>query len=87
MRSLKVNAFAWLASVAIAGPAFAADPASAELYSHQALDGHSYYAVSLKGPAQPTSLAPHDHLILVDTSASQVGEHRTMAINVLKELH
>lgn len=86
MRSLKVNAFAWLASVAIAGPAFAADPATAELYSHQALDGHSYYAVSLKGPAQPTSLAPHDHLILVDTSASQVGEHRTMAINVLKEL-
>lgn len=86
MRSLKVNAFAWLASVAIAGPAFAADPATAELYSHQALDGHSYYAISVKGPAQPTSLAPHDHLILVDTSASQVGEHRTMAINVLKEL-
>lgn len=86
MRSLKVNAFAWLASVAISGPAFAADPATAELYSHQALDGHSYYAVSVKAPAQPTSLAPHDHLILVDTSASQVGEHRTMAINVLKEL-
>lgn len=86
MRSLKVNAFAWLASVAIAGPAFAADSPSAELYSHQAIDGHSYYALSVKGPAQPTSLAPHDHLILVDTSASQVGEHRTMAINVLKEL-
>lgn len=86
MRSLKVNAFAWLAGVAIGAPLYAADPFTAELYSHQALDGHSYYAVSVRGPVQPTSVAPHDHLILVDTSASQVGEHRTMAINVLKEL-
>jgi len=51
MRSLKVNAFAWLAGMAIAGPAFAADPAPAELYSYQALDGNSYFAVSVKGPA------------------------------------
>ncbi len=92
MRSLKVNAFAWMASLALVGSVSAADPIAASitdaavLYSHQALDGHSYFAVSVKGPVHVGAVLPHDHVILVDTSASQVGEHRTMAIDVLKEL-
>ena len=88
MRSLKVNAFAWLAGLAAVSPVWAADPITdaAVVYSHQALDGHSYFAVSLKGPSKPAVAVPHDHVILVDTSASQVGEHRTMAIEVLRGL-
>ena len=88
MRSLKVNAFAWLAGLAAAGSVWAADPLTdaAVVYSHQALNGHSYFAVSLKGPSSPAVAVPHDHVILVDTSASQVGEHRTMAIEVLRGL-
>lgn len=88
MRSLKVNAFTWLAGLAAVSTVWAADPITdaAVVYSHQALDGHSYFAVSLKGPSSQAVAVPHDHVILVDTSASQVGEHRTMAIEVLREL-
>ncbi|RLS56316.1 MAG: hypothetical protein DWH91_06965 [Planctomycetota bacterium] len=89
MRSLKVNALAWLTGLALASSAYAADPAvNAVLYGHQASDGHNYYAVTLSAPAaaKADSVAPHDHLILVDTSASQIGEHRTMSLGVLKEL-
>ena len=88
MRSLKVNAFAWLAGLALVGSVSAADPIAdaVVVYSHQALDGHAYFAVSLTGPVHAAKAVPHDHVILVDTSASQVGEHRTMAMDVLKEL-
>ncbi len=88
MRSLKVNAFAWLAGLALVGSVSAADTITdaAVLYSHQALDGHSYFAVSLQGPTTAALAKPHDHVILIDTSASQVGEHRTMAIAVLREM-
>ncbi len=88
MRSFKVNAFAWLAGLAAVSPVWATDPITdaAVVYSHQALDGHSYFAVSLKGPSSQAPAVPHDHVILVDTSASQVGEHRTMAIEVLAAL-
>lgn len=94
MRSLKVNAFAWLSGLALAGTVVTAGFVSAAspmtdaavLYSHQALDGNSYFAVSVQGPAHKGQSAPHDHVILIDTSASQVGEHRTMAMDVLKEL-
>ncbi|MFO1006236.1 MAG: hypothetical protein U0929_09765 [Planctomycetaceae bacterium] len=94
MRSLKVNAFAWLSGLALAGTVVTAGIVSAAspitdaavLYSHQALDGNSYFAVSVQGPTRNVEAVPHDHVILIDTSASQVGEHRAMAMDVLKEL-
>ena len=93
MRSLKVNAFAWLSGLALAGTVVTAGFVSAAapitdaavLYSHQALDGNSYFAVSVQGPARNVEAVAHDHVILIDTSASQVGEHRAMAMDVLKE--
>ena len=94
MRSLKVNAFAWLSGLALAGTVVtagfvsAASPVTdaAVLYSHQALDGNSYFAISVQGPTRNVQAVPHDHVILIDTSASQVGEHRAMALGVLQEL-
>ena len=94
MRSLKVNAFAWLSGLALAGTVVtagfvsAASPVTdaAVLYSHQALDGNSYFAISVQGPTRNVEAVPHDHVILIDTSASQVGEHRAMALDVLQEL-
>ena len=86
MRSLKVNALAWLTGLALASSAYAADPAvDAVLYGHQALDGHHYYAVTLSAPATKAVQRPHDHAILVDTSASQIGEHREMSLGVMSK--
>jgi len=53
--------------------------------SFQAPDGETYSAISLSlKPAQVQTRVPHDHVILMDTSASQVGEHRLHALSVLK---
>lgn len=54
--------------------------------SHEPGDGQTYLAVSLRSDAISRQATPHDHVILVDTSASQVGEHRVQAFSVLKEL-
>src|SRR5262245_15446135 len=54
--------------------------------SHEPGDGQTYLAVSLRSEAVSRQATPHDHVILVDTSASQVGEHRVQAFSVLKEL-
>lgn len=54
--------------------------------SHEAGDGQTYLAVSLRADAVPRQAVPHDHVLLIDTSASQVGEHRTQALSVLREL-
>ena len=65
--------------------ASAAEPA-AFVRSFQAPNGETYYAVSLTadGPALPA--AAHHHVILVDTSASQVGDYRRQALEVLDSL-
>ncbi|MFG0296041.1 MAG: VWA domain-containing protein, partial [Maioricimonas sp. JB045] len=61
----------------VPGVLAAAPPAdSAILRSFDAPDGETYLAVSLRSDDLPNSVVPHDHVILVDTSASQIGEHR-----------
>lgn len=42
---------------------------SAILRSFDAPDGETYLAVSLRSDDLPNSVVPHDHVILVDTSA------------------
>jgi hypothetical protein len=82
------------------GPAFAKTPsasvdhhridsgaASARLLVSGTGDGETTFALALKADrsAFATLRAAHDHVVLVDTSASQVGEHRKQEICVLKE--
>ncbi|HVW02415.1 MAG TPA: VWA domain-containing protein, partial [Planctomycetaceae bacterium] len=62
----------------------AAGPAQIEAFA--APDGETYFALGLKAPDTPATTTPHDHIVLVDTSASQVGEHRLQALRVVKAL-
>ena len=58
---------------------------AAQLVRYQQPGGESYFALSIRpegleaGPAR-------DHVVLIDTSASQVGAHRKQALAVVKEL-
>ncbi|MCH8830916.1 MAG: VWA domain-containing protein, partial [Planctomycetes bacterium] len=56
----------------------------AQIFSYSAQDGQTYFALSLKAKALPADARPHDHVVLVDTSASQSGEHRKQAFAVVK---
>lgn len=63
----------------------AAEPA-AYVRSFQAPNGETYYAVSLTADGPETPATAHHHVVLVDTSASQVGEYRRQALEVLDSL-
>ena len=56
-----------------------------EIHSFAAPDSETYYAIAVRaeGLSQPSS-APVEHVVLFDTSASQIGEHRTHALTVLE---
>ncbi len=56
-----------------------------EVSTYQEAGGETIAAVSVKLQTLPQTLAPRkDHVVLVDTSASQVGEHRQQALAVTK---
>jgi Mg-chelatase subunit ChlD len=56
--------------------------AAAGLIRYEVAGGESYFALSLRARSLPAAGA-HDHVILVDTSASQAGAHRRQALAVL----
>ena len=64
----------------------ATEPGSLFVRSYAAPDGEVYSSLSLSIDAVEAQQTPHDHVILVDTSASQAGEHRTQSFAVLREL-
>ncbi len=65
--------------------AVGADP-SAVLRSYSAPDGETYYAISLTADVPATAPGGMDHVVLVDTSASQVGEYRRQTLAVVQTL-
>lgn len=70
-------------------PSVAADRAassSAEVWQRVATDGNSYQAIILPRIADDHAVTAHRHTIVVDTSASQVGEHRRHALRVVESL-
>ncbi len=74
------------ASVAIGvgtADTWAADAASAPVWQRVTADGESYQAILLRSDRLADALAPQTHAILVDTSASQVGEHRQLALDLV----
>lgn len=54
----------------------------ASLHAYTTPDGETCFALGLRGKAVERLV--RDHVVLVDTSASQFGEHRTQAFAVLK---
>jgi len=55
----------------------------ADLIRYDVPGGETFFALALRG-STPEAAVPHDHVILVDTSASQAGAHRQQAFDVLK---
>ena len=67
-----------------AKPTSTAAKPTASLYSHTTGKNETVFALALKaGKLQQSRPTAHDHVVLVDTSASQVGEHRRQAFEVL----
>ena len=66
------------------GAANAAD--TAPVWQRVTADGESYQAIVLKADKLTNAVTPKVHAILVDTSASQAGEYRQMALDLLEGL-
>ncbi len=61
-------------------------PTPARVLQHTSVNGVPYSAVVLKASELPKGIVAHDHVILIDTSASQVGVHRQRGLAVLTSL-
>ena len=58
-----------------------------QILSYQNSAGEHFYALQMKADRLPAAAQADQQIaILFDTSASQVGEHRTQALDVLKAL-
>jgi uncharacterized protein with von Willebrand factor type A (vWA) domain len=66
--------------------AFAANQPEAKVWQKVTAEGESYQAIILKAWELPGSVSSQRHAIVVDTSASQVGEHRRHALDVVEQL-
>ena len=91
----RILAASLLAGLCVAGTAIsleAATPAGARQvqqsvgYRADAVDGQQLFALEVRARDLPAVTGGHDHVILVDTSASQVGAHRQQTMAVLRSL-
>ena len=89
-RNLAFSLAAGIVTTAIGLSADAADTQTSELSSvvhrYDAPGGDTFFSLSLQADFLPATPLPHDHVVLVDTSASQIGEHRTRALDVVREM-
>ncbi len=67
------------------GVVLASDAPSTLVRSYTAPNGETFLSVSLRSDELPSTPVAHDHVVLVDTSASQVGEHRRHAQAVVEQ--
>jgi len=67
-----------------ANPVAATVPASGEILKYEAPSGETYVAIGLRAKELPTVKTVRHHVVLMDTSASQFGEHRTQGFAVLQ---
>lgn len=76
----------FVASLTASPPVRAVPVKESGLIQYQAPDGATYSALVLPSPALPKVTAvPHDHVVIVDTSASQAGSFRARSIAVAAE--
>jgi len=62
------------------------DGQTATVWQRVTPDGEAYQAIILKPKHLPEAVSPAVHAIVVDTSASQVGEHRRHALAIVADL-
>ena len=67
-----------------ANPVAATVPANGEILKYEAPSGETYLAISLRAKELPAAKTVRHHVVLMDTSASQFGEHRTQGFAVLQ---
>lgn len=68
-------------------PSFAGElPLSAPVFKHTQGDGQVVQALTFRLPENAQGVVAHDHLIYIDTSASQIGAHRLRALAVLESM-
>ncbi|HUQ68275.1 MAG TPA: hypothetical protein VM165_02060, partial [Planctomycetaceae bacterium] len=67
-------------------PSLAGNQPDARVWQRVTAEGESYQAIILKADELPGSVLPKRHAIVIDTSASQVGEHRRHALEVVEQL-
>ena len=83
---------AWVGMVCVARleaantPAGAPQGRSAVLETYTAGGGETYFAMKLSPNLPQPKLAPHDVVVLFDTSASQTGDYREKALTALTAL-
>lgn len=86
----RVRLWACLASVGVGGlcstTAWAGSVPSSSVWQRVTAEGESYQAIVLRSDELPGAVAPKTHAVLVDTSASQAGEHRQLALKLVAEL-
>lgn len=58
----------------------------ARVLKHAATDGQIVQALLFQLPEDSNGTVAHDHVVFVDTSASQIGSHRTLSFAVLESL-
>lgn len=61
-------------------------PTAAKVLQHTSTSGEIFSAVILKANELPKGMVARQHVIVIDTSASQVGEHRQQTLAVLDSL-
>nr|WP_271871035.1 vWA domain-containing protein [Planctomicrobium sp.] len=69
-----------LTTLVAASTCFAAEPI---VRSYESPTGETYGSISVQLPASEAVRTSVDHVVLIDTSASQVGEHRKMGLQAL----
>lgn len=77
-----------VAVAAVVSNGIASEPSTkSTLDSFIAPNGQNYFAVGVRVKnVTATSTGPRDHVIVVDTSASQVGQHRSQSLKVVQGL-
>ncbi|MBW3543220.1 MAG: VWA domain-containing protein, partial [Planctomycetes bacterium] len=91
VRKVCLGILSGVATVSLASALVAADApanaAEATVHAWTSPAGETTFALSLRAADLPQAEAsPRDVVLLVDTSASQAGEHRTQALAVVDEL-
>lgn len=72
--------------ICLAGTCLQAAEQSGKVLQHTSITGNVCSAVILKGVGLSKPKANRQHIVLIDTSASQVGEHRQQALSILEAL-
>lgn len=74
-------------SLAAAGPIPAGvPPAYSGMMHYQSPEDESYDVLILPALQRPASVTSRDHVLIIDTSASQTGEFRTRSLSIINEI-